>query len=51
MEDLVYMEEAHFQFPLSAFVAAPDPEDGDDDDDEERHDTLDAVILAALVSP
>jgi hypothetical protein len=52
VEELVYMEEAHFQFPLSAFVAPPDPEEGDDDDDdEERQETLDAVILAALVSP
>ena len=51
MDELMLLEEARFQFPLSAFVAAPDPEDDEDDGGDERADTLDAVILAALVSP
>jgi hypothetical protein len=50
MEEVPFVEEAHFPFPLSAFVVPPGPED-DDDDEEERRETLDAVILAALVYP
>jgi hypothetical protein len=39
------------RFPMSAFIAMPEPQDDDDDPDEGRAETLDALILAALVSP